>query len=116
MEYQKRIVTLDVRYGDSEATVPMQSIEDGISTPELRIPFHSIQTAQENVSFERVIVYDETKVLNCKYIPDPKIYDGDEPLTVNAGEEFNPTEDVTAYDGNGKQLTISVEVESENEN
>lgn len=115
MEYTKRIVELDVHYADKSVTVPMQSIEEGISTPEVRIPYHSIRMTQEKVSFEHVIVYDETKALGCKYIPDPKIYGGDEPLEATPGQEFDPTEDVTAYDGNGKKLTISVELENENE-
>lgn len=77
------------------------------------VPFHAVQLAEVTSSNSEVIVDDNTCYKGCNSMEEP-VVDGDmQTLTVKVGEEFDPTDGITAYDDNGRKVNVTVEVEGE---
>lgn len=77
------------------------------------VPYHAVDTVEVTSENSEVIVDDNTCYKGCNSMEEPVI-DGDmQTLTVKVGEEFDPTDGITAYDDNGRKVNVTVEVEGE---
>lgn len=103
-EDSKRLASMALTSFTAEKTI---NISD-----ETYVPFHAVDTLDVVVTSESRIIYDKTCTIGCEYVSEPTI-DGMTPLTVETGQEFDPTEGVSAYDGNGKKLSVEVNVKGE---
>lgn len=78
------------------------------------IPYHAVDHVITSVTQEQVTV-DNDCDLTCSVMPDPTLTAPTETLEVDAGVEFDPLEGVSATDGNGDDVEVTVTVEVPNE-
>lgn len=76
------------------------------------IPFHAIDHVVTSVEATQVTV-DSGCDLSCSVMPDPTLTAPTETIEVDAGEEFDPMEGVSAVDGNGNEVEVTVSVEED---
>lgn len=76
------------------------------------VPFHAIQYVESSVTQESEEV-DNDCDLTCSVMPNPTLTAPTDTLEVDAEEEFDPMEGVSAVDGNGHEAEVSVTVEGE---
>lgn len=128
MKYTKLVSTFSVQDRSGTETVATKGVassnalhdfeqEDTVSMDaedaEILIPFHAIDLGDVETETEEAFKPDAPNRIDCKYMGEPDILGATKPLDVMAGEEFNPLEGVSAYDDNGDNATITVEVKGE---
>lgn len=87
-----------------------QHFEDiGVGDHKL-VPYHAVEYAVTSLTQELVEV-DNDCDLTCSVMPDPTLTAPTDTLEVDADEEFDPLDGVSAVDGNGKEVEVTVTVE-----
>lgn len=74
------------------------------------VPYHAIEYAVTSLTITQEEVDNECD-LTCSVMPNPTLTAPTETIEVDAGEEFDPMIGVSAVDGNGKEVTVTVSVE-----
>lgn len=86
-----------------------------VNVTEIKIvPFHAIQYVESSVTQESEEV-DNKCDLSCSVMPNPTVTAPTETLEVDAGEEFDPLEGVSAVDGNKNPVEVTATVEAPND-
>ena len=75
--------------------------------------FVPCQVGQQTYTYKARGVEDVVRTITVTAIADPTISGITEPITVGKGVEFNPLDGVSAVDGNGNTLTVTVQVKGE---
>lgn len=74
------------------------------------VAFHAIEYVQTSVTQTQEEV-DNDCDLACSVMPNPTLTAPTETIEVDAGEEFDPMVGVSAVDGNGDEVEVTVSVE-----
>lgn len=74
------------------------------------VAFHAIEYVQTSVTQTQEEV-DNDCDLACSVMPNPTLTAPTETIEVDAGEEFDPMVGVSAVDGNGDEVEVTVTVE-----
>lgn len=117
MKREKEIKTLTITHRNGE----VDTVEDGslalssfeakknINVSESKVvTFHAVDHIEVEKSFETQVTTDETCEKGCDFMTAPSIT-GLNQLNVMTNEEFDPTENVNAYDDNGNAIPVEVE-------
>lgn len=75
--------------------------------------FVPCEIGQQEYTYKAQGVEDVVRTLTVTAIADPTISGITEPITVGKNVEFDPLDGVTAVDGNGNTLTVTVQVKGE---
>lgn len=86
--------------------------EDLGVTETMLVPYHAVEYVEESMTQTQEEV-DNDCDLTCSVMPDPTLTVPTDTLEVDAEEEFDPMEGVSAVDGNGHEAEVSVTVEGE---
>lgn len=108
--------TLTIQHRESTVTNSPYAYKDILDKETVRadnllIPFHAIDNVIVEIISEEYYKPTYPCKKTCDDMGNPIIIGKMTDITVETGEEFDPTEGITAYDENGKVLDISVEVE-----
>lgn len=79
-------------------------------TETMLVPYHSVEYVEESMTQTQEEV-DNLCDLTCSVMPNPTLTAPTETITVDAGEEFDPMVGVSAVDGNGKPVEVTVTAE-----
>lgn len=74
------------------------------------VPYHAIEYAVTSLTITQEEVDNECD-LTCSVMPDPTLTAPTETIEVDAGDEFDPMIGVSAVDGNGREVEVTVSVE-----
>lgn len=74
------------------------------------VPYHAIEYAVTSLTITQEEVDNECD-LACSVMPDPTLTAPTETIEVDAGDEFDPMIGVSAVDGNGREVEVTVSVE-----
>lgn len=83
--------------------------ELGITATTL-VPYHAVEYVEESMTQTQEEV-DNLCDLTCSVMPNPTLTAPTTTLEVDAGEEFDPMVGVSAVDGNGKPVAVTVTAE-----
>lgn len=84
--------------------------EDLGVTETMLVPYHAVEYVEESMTQTQEEV-DNLCDLTCSVMPNPTLTAPTETITVDAGEEFDPMVGVSAVDGNGKPVAVTVTAE-----
>lgn len=119
--------TVDVRLGHFEGVTPASvnqgigfDLRDGVTAKKYDgtvVPFNvtpafaPCQLGEQTFTYTADGVETATRTITVNAIADPTISGISEPIEVKPSEEFDPLDGVTAVDGNGNTITVTVVLE-----
>ena len=83
-------------------------------TETMLVPYHAVEYVEESMTQTQEEV-DNNCDLPCSVMPNPTLTAPTETIEVDAGEEFDPLEGVSAVDGNGDTVDVTATVEVPND-
>ena len=120
MKYTKltRSTTVKHRNGDVDTVAEGKPSDDALYEFERKlnihvsdskvVPFHATDTVVTTQTASEDMRADSFCEKDCDSMGEPAIIGQMSEINVMAGEEFDPLEGVTAEDGNGNQITVTV--------
>lgn len=113
---ERMVRTLTIQHAEQTVTSNPYAYQDFldkdiVEADNILIPFHAIDNVKLEITAEEYYKPTYPCKKTCDDMGNPIIIGKMTDITVETGEEFDPTIGITAYDENGKELDISVEVE-----